>query len=179
MENRNRIRDIVFMAMYLALFFVLDWLSNQIGFFSMPEGGTLGLGVIPLLLCSYHLGWKKGLTVGLLSVVLQFMTGRVYVIQNSDGFALWQILIQFIMEYPAAFGIYGIACIFPNFGKFYSGVMITNLIRLAIHVVAGVYFWSTPWWGSFTYNAWYMIPTMIVCLIVVPLIDSRLQPVRH
>jgi thiamine transporter len=44
-----------------------------------------------------------------------------------------------------------------------------------IHVIAGTVFWGTPWWGSFTYNAWYMIPTMIMCLILIPLIYERLS----
>ena len=178
MKN-NRIRDIAYMGMYLALFFVFDWLANATGFFSMPQGGSLGLGIIPLLLSSYHLGWKKGLCVCLLSVLLMFMTGKVYVVQNSDGFAPWQIGIQFLMEYPVAFGVYGLASIFPNYGKFYSGVAVTNLIRLAIHVVAGTIFWMTPWWGSFTYNAWYMIPTMLLCLVVIPVLDGRLSKSRY
>ena len=74
MKN-NQIRDIAFMGMYLALFFVFDWLSNVIGIFQMPQGGSLGLGVLPLLLCSYHLGWKKGTLVCLVAVLMMFMTG--------------------------------------------------------------------------------------------------------
>lgn len=174
MQNKQ-IRTIAYMGMYLALFFVFDWLSNSIGLFRMPNGGSLGLGVLPLLLCSYHLGWKKGTTVCLLCVLMMFLTGRIYVIQNSDGFAPWQIAIQFLMEYPLAFGIYGIASLFPNSGYFYSGIAITNLIRLALHTVAGTVFWATPVWGSFAYNAWYMIPTMIMCLILIPLIYERLK----
>ena len=83
MNNKNKISDLVYMAMYLALFMVFDWLANQIGLFKMPNGGTLGLGVIPLIIASYHLGWKKGLAVAILSVVIQFITGKVYVVQNS------------------------------------------------------------------------------------------------
>jgi thiamine transporter len=176
--RNNQIRSITFMGMYLALFFVFDWLANAVGFLQMPNGGSLGLGIIPLLLCSYHLGWKKGTLVCLLAVLLMFMTGKVYVVQNSDGFAPWQIAIQFLMEYPLAFGIYGLASLFPNRGYFYSGVAVTNLIRLALHVIAGKVFWSTPWWGSFTYNAWYMIPTMIMCLILIPLLYERLSKSR-
>ena len=177
MKNKS-ISDLTFMAMYLALFFVFDWLGNTLHLLQMPEGGSLGIGIIPLLLCSYHLGWKKGTMVALLSVLLMFMTGRVYIIQNSDGYAPWQIAIQFLMEYPVAFGIYGLASLFPNYGKFYSGVAITNLIRLILHVLAGVWFWATPWWGSFTYNAWYMIPTMLLCLVVIPVLLDRLQYYR-
>ena len=127
MNNKNKISDLVYMAMYLALFMVFDWLANQIGLFKMPNGGTLGLGVIPLIIASYHLGWKKGLAVAILSVVLQFMTGKVYVVQNSDGFTAFQVFIQFMMEYPVAFGVYGLSSLFPNFKNFYSGIVVTFL----------------------------------------------------
>ncbi len=177
MKN-NRISDITFMAAYLALFMVLDWLTNTLHILQMPEGGSLGISIIPLLLCSYHLGWKRGLMVALLSVLLMFMTGRVYIIQNSDGFAMWQIVLQFMMEYPIAFGIYGLASLFPNYGSFYSGVAVTNLVRLVIHVAAGCWFWSTPFWASFSYNAWYMIPTLLMCLVIVPVLAERLGKFR-
>ena len=178
MKN-ERVNDLVLMGMYLAMFYVLDVVGNMIPFFQMPEGGSLGISTIPLILASYHLGWKKGTVVSLLAVVLMFMSGKVYVVQRSDGFSLFMIALQFIMEYPVAFGVYGLSSLFPNFDKFYSGVMVTNLIRLAIHVVAGVVYWQTPWWGSFTYNGWYMIPTMILGLVLIPLIVPRLDKMRH
>ena len=173
--RNEKIKDITLMAMYLALFLVFDWLSNQVPFFKMPNGGTLGIGVIPLILSSYHLGWKKGVLVCMCSVLLMFMTGQMYIVQNSDGFSLLQILTQFLMEYPIAFGVYGLSSIFPNKNNVYTGIIISNLIRLALHTVAGTIFWSTPWWGSFTYNAWYMIPTMIVSAIIVPILIQRLN----
>lgn len=175
MEKRSTTRDMAYMAMYLALFVVLDWVSNQIGVFKMPQGGTLGLGIIPLILASYHLGPEKGVAVGVLSCVLQFITGTMYIVTRQDGFNLFGIVLQFLLEYPIAFGVYGISCLFPNEGNLYTGIVVTNLIRLAIHVVAGVVYWKTPWWGSFTYNAWYMIPTMIAALIIVPIMAPRLK----
>ncbi|MDD6467982.1 MAG: energy-coupled thiamine transporter ThiT [Erysipelotrichaceae bacterium] len=165
----SKTKDLTFMAMYLALFYVLDVIANQLAIFKMPQGGSLGLGVIALLLASYHLGWKKGLAVSLLSVLLQFMTGQMYFVSFA----------QFILEYFLAFGIYGLSSLLPNISYFYSGIVVTNLLRLALHTVAGVLYWETEWWASFTYNAWYMIPTMIVCLIVVPLICSRIKTVKN
>lgn len=176
--KRDQIRNIAFMGMYLALFFVFDWLSNAIGLFQMPEGGSLGIGTIPLILCSYHLGWKKGTLVALLAVLLMFLTGKVYVVQATDGFSIFAIILQFVMEYPVAFGVYGLCSLFPNKGMFYTGILVTNMIRLAIHVVAGTIYWMTPWWGSFTYNAWYMVPTTLVSMIVVPILMSRLSKSR-
>ena len=95
MKNK-KILDLVYMAMYLALFFVFDWLANVVQLFQMPNGGSLGLGIIPLLMASYHLGWKKGTGVALLAVLLMFLTGKVYIIQNSDGFAPWNIRLPLV-----------------------------------------------------------------------------------
>lgn len=162
-------RDLVKMSAYLAMFIVLDYTSNMIGIFKMPQGGTLGLGVIALLLASYDLGWKKGIAVGLMSVLLQWMTGAMW-------FLNW---FQFFLDYLLAFGIYGIACLVPttNIGKqpILWGIIATNLIRFASHTIAGVWFYEVTWWGSLAYNGWYMIPTMIVALIVVTLVLPRLR----
>ncbi len=174
----KRITELTYMAMYLALFFVLDWVGNLLPLFRMPQGGSLGIATIPMILASYHLGWKKGTGVCLLAVLLMFMTGKVYVVQANDGFAVWQIALQFLLEYPIAFGVYGLSSLFPNYKNIYTGVIATNLIRLAIHVVCGTIYWTTPWWGSFTYNAWYMIPTLIMDAILVPVIVSRLIHVK-
>jgi thiamine transporter len=161
---KNQTKELVWMAMYLALFVVLDYLANLLPIFKMPNGGTLGLGTIPLILASYHLGWKKGVIVGVLSVALQFLTGQMYVVD----------FFQFLLEYLFAFGIYGICCLFPTWKWFYSGVAVTNLIRLCFHWVAGVLYWKTTWWASLVYQCWYMIPTMILGLVLVPLIMKAL-----
>jgi thiamine transporter len=129
----------------------------------------LGLGVIALLLASYDLGWKKGVAVGLMSVLLQWMTGAMW-------FLNW---FQFILDYLLAFGIYGVASLVPSMkiGKqvVLWGIIVVNLIRLASHTVSGVLFYEVTWWGSLAYNSWYMIPTMIVALIVVTMVLPRLR----
>lgn len=165
---KSKTKDLTFMAMYLALFYVLDFLANQLQLFKMPQGGTLGLGVVALCLASYHLGWKKGLAVSLLSVLLQFMTGQMYIVSP----------MQFLLEYLFAFGIYGLCAMLPNISVVYTGIIVTNLLRLVFHTIAGVVYWETALPASFAYNAWYMIPTMIVCLILVPLIHSRVKNVN-
>ena len=160
------VKEIVLMAFYIALFMVMDVLGNTLNIFQMPNGGSLGISSIALLMASYHLGWQKGLMVAIMSVLAQFVTGPMYT-PNLLGFAL---------DYFFAFGVYGLASLFPNYKYFFSGVVITNLIRLAFHVVSGVVIWQTPWWGSFTYNAYYMIPTMIVGAIIVPMLYKAIEP---
>ncbi len=153
-KNSMSVKEIVLMAFYLALFYVP----------AMPQGGSLGLGTIALLMASYQLGWKKGTIVGLLSVLLQFVSGRMYVLGP----------VQFLLDYIIPFGIYGIACLFPNYGMFYSGILITNLIRFFSHTLSGVFFYETPWIPSMIYQASYMVPTTIVGLIMVPLLMKYL-----
>jgi len=165
--KRIQILDLILMAFYLALFVVLDYASKFFAFFTMPNGGSLGLGVIALLLASYHLGFTKGTLVAVASVYLQGLMSPF----------MSQHILDFIVEYIVAFGLYGSACLFPDFGKhkqIKSGIIVTNLVRLAIHTWAGVAYWSVPWWGSLSYNGWYMIPTLLVSLALVPPLLNRI-----
>jgi len=162
-------KDLVLIAMYLALFVVCDYIANAVPILKMPNGGSLGLGVVPLLLASYHLGYKKGILVGVLSVVMQRMVGNLYYVNVLD----------LLLEYIVAFGIYGTACLFKNIplGKvpFYTGVFCTNLIRFLIHWYAGVVYWGLDVSGSFIYNFGYMAATTVLCLLVVPLVIRNLK----
>lgn len=173
-ETRSKklgVQDITYVAMYLALFFVLDWLSNTLPLFRMPQGGTLGLGTVALLMASYQLGWRLGLITSILSILLQFVTGQMYII----GFT------QFLLDYFFAFSVYGLACLFPNFkfgtktDLFYSGVLITSIIRFFSSTASGVFFYETPFVASMAYQATYMVPTLILDLIMVPLLVSALS----
>jgi thiamine transporter len=106
--------------------------------------------------------------VALLTIPLQFLAAPIYAVNALD----------FFFEYVLAFAIYGIASLFPNIEwKFpiYTGVIVVNLIRLAIHVFAGVFYWESTWWASFIYNAWYMIPTLLLGLVLTPSIVQRIK----
>ena len=159
-------KDLVFMALYAALFIVLDITVNTLGLLQMPDGGSLGVSVIPLLMASYHLGWTKGMIVSVLSILLQYVTGPMY---TPD-------LTGFLLDYFIAFSVYGLASVFPNFGWFYSGVLITNLVRLASSTLSGILVWDTAPLASLGYNATYMVPTTLLCLVLIPLIMPRLKP---
>ncbi len=162
-----KIKDLTLMAIYLALFVVLDFISNSLPIFKMPQGGTLGLGVVALLLASYHLGWKEGLIVAFSSVIMQFITGQMYIVHP----------IQFILDYMIAFPVYALASTFPK----YYGVIITNTIRYLCHVISGIVFFGSYAGNqsvvmySLIYNAWYMIPTTIVSLIIVSVVMKRVK----
>lgn len=163
----RKVRDLVYIAMYGALFVVLDYITNALKLFRMPQGGSLSFATIALLLASYHLGWKKGLLTCLVSVLLMWAIGSI----------TWYGLFSFLFDYLIAYCAYGFASSFKNIKWFFTGIVITSLIRLASSTLAGIVVWETPFWGSLTYNASYIIPTMIVDLIFVPLLYNKLKPV--
>ena len=162
-------KDLVYMALYAALFIVLDVAVNTLGILQMPNGGSLGVSVIPLLMASYHLGWQKGTVVAVLSILLQYVTGPMY---TPD-------LVGFLLDYFFAFSVYGLASLFPNYKWFYSGVLVTNLVRLICSTLSGILVWETAPWASLVYNATYMIPTAILCLVLLPLVMPRIKPLRN
>ena len=162
-------KDLVYMALYAALFIVLDVAVNTLGILQMPNGGSLGVSVIPLLMASYHLGWQKGTVVAVLSILLQYVTGPMY---TPD-------LVGFLLDYFFAFSVYGLASLFPNYKWFYSGVLITNLVRLISSTLSGILVWETAPWASLVYNATYMIPTAILCLVLLPLVMPRIKPLMN
>ena len=167
-DSRKQVVTLVQIALYAALFIVLDFISTMIPFLQMPQGGSIGISVIVLILASHHLGWKNGLIVVAVALLLMPMTSTIYSVNILDYF----------FEYVIAFGVYGFSSVFPTYyvRKFpiHSGIFVTNLIRFLIHWTAGVHFWGLNWEGSFAYNAPYMIATTLVCALVVPILIQRL-----
>ena len=131
-------RKLVYMALYLALFIVLDRISDSISLFRMANGGKLNLGPIVLLLCSYHLGWKEGTAVAFISVFVQWLIGSV----------TWYGIVSFLFDYLIAYSVYGLASLFPNFGVFYSGILITSILRLISSTIASMLVWNYPLWAA-------------------------------
>lgn len=154
-------KDLVKLSFYLSIFFVLDYISNTFNFFRMPQGGVLGLGVIALMLAAYDMGWKKGLLVALVSVIVQNFVNPLYVVAFPQVF----------LDYIFAFGIYGLV---PLFGPVWLGVISVNVIRFISHVLSGVLYFEAGWIASLAYNAWYMVPTLIVSLFIIPVLKIRL-----
>ncbi len=128
----------------------------------MPQGGKLSLSSIGLLLASYHLGVKKGLAVCAISIALFAVTGSI------TYYGIVSLLLDYVLGYLS----YGLASAFP----WYSGILITNAMRLLFSTLAGVWVWESEFMASLEYNASYLIPTAIVGMIIVPLVHAKLLP---
>ena len=167
-------KDLVLMAMYVAMYAVLEYLTNTLNILAMPLGGRLSLSVIPLMMASYHLGLKKSLLVGLMSFVVKFMLKPPYFLN----------VIQFTMDYIVAYGAYSLAVLVKDLDlgglKLPMGVLLANFVRFMAHNVAGWAFFADGYpgnvfWGVMAYNFPYMLATTVVSFIVVMAIKPRLE----
>lgn len=165
-----KIIDLVKMAMYLALFAVLDFVAATSGVFVMPQGGSLGLGAIALTLASIDLGWRKGVLLALVSILIQVITSPPLY------FVTW---MQFFLDYILAYAMYGTVVLYPIYNRkgfsLVFGVIAANLLRLLFHVISGVVYYGVPLLGSITYNSWYMIPTLMLSFVIVGGLMPRLN----
>lgn len=177
----NKTRKISMIALYSALAVVLGIIEEIIPIFKMPNGGNISLAIIPILICSFHLGWKSGTISGLLWWIIGFITGQDYYMVS---------LPQIIFDYIIPSVICGMASIVPNIKRlpnYYVGIIVTIIIRFLSFFISGVYFWMPEGEAagsiaaiiySFNYNIYYNLATMIVAVIVVPIILKKLKKAK-
>lgn len=141
---------------------------SYVKLFRMPQGGSITLENIPLLLFSLRYGLKRGLGAGAVAGLLQLMLGG-YVAHP----------VQAIMDYPLAFAVLGLAGALKN--HHWAGVVLGSFARLACHVGSGVIFFASytpagqnPLLYSLVYNGSYMVPNMVLSIIMITALWKRL-----
>lgn len=165
--KKDILKNLVYIALYSALFIVFDYISNSIPLFKMPQGGRLNLGSVVLILESYHLGLKRGMLGSLVTILIMVIIGSA---DLSYG------IISFLLDYVVGYLAYSISCIFKNYKYFFSGILFTTLIRLTASTISGVVVFETNFLASLLYQLTYLIPTMILDLVLVPILYNKLKP---
>jgi len=147
-------------------------LSN-IKLFQMPSGGSVSLGVLPLLLLSARHGLMTGCLSGALLGLLM-LTTRPFIVHP----------VQFVLDYPLAYAAIGLAGIlaWQTPAKAATATTLANVIRLLLHVVAGAIFFVTEknsilqaLSASCLYNLGHMLPETVICVIIVSYIARNHQ----
>ncbi|MBW9212570.1 MULTISPECIES: energy-coupled thiamine transporter ThiT [Terrabacteria group] len=171
--QRDKVKFLTYVAMYIALYVVLKFVGNLIPFLKMPQGGSIELELIALFMASYHLGFQAGVLVAGLSWLITFML----------GIEMWFVHpVQILLDYVLPLGIIGLASVFPK--KYGLAIVLPMLIKYGSQVLSGVYYWppkneaagsTAAWIFSLNYNAWYNLATLVICLLVVPLLWTRIQ----
>lgn len=132
-KSKMNTKFLVYSALFIALSFALSYIK----FFELPQGGTITFfSMLPIMLFSYVFGVRKGL-------LLCFVYGLLQSIQ--DPYIVHPI--QYILDYPLAFMMIGLAGVFANekmsLGKFMFGLIIATLGRYLAHAISGaIYFGS-------------------------------------
>ena len=164
-------KDLVYIAMYVALAVVLDVFKEMIPFINMPNGGSLNIPLIPVVIASFHLGWKKGLFVSFLWWLITFMLGYNNWFLNP---------VQYLLDYLVPYMALSFASIFyKNHSLFRMelGVILMMLVNILSIVISGVYFWAegiaagsmAAWIFSLQYNLTYSLPTLIMLVVLTPI----------
>ena len=163
--DNKRLIMLVEMAMGIAIAIVL----SQFRLFRMPQGGSVTLMAIPLLVIAFRWGGKAGFLTGVGTGVIRLFLGA-YVIH-------WA---QFILDYPLAFALLGSAGFMTR--QYYLGTTVGFSLRFLCHFIVGATFFAsfapegTPVaLYSLIYNGTYIIPEWILALLIAPWLYRRLE----
>lgn len=179
--KQTRTLFLVEVAIFTALAYLLDVMSGIIMGQFWPQGGSVSIQMVPVFLIAYRWGLKGGILTGFLLGLLQIILGWSKIYHPVQGF----------VDYFIAFSLVGVAGIFANQVKnslrnknklawvsyAIGGVLLGTGLRFIAHFYTGiVFFGSYAPEGqpvvlySLVYNSTYMVPSFILCAIVVILV---------
>jgi thiamine transporter len=175
MNKNQSVLVIAEIAILTALALVLDYVANITQGSLFPVGGSISVAMVPIMVISIRRGVIPGLVCGLLVGVLQTIFGGHFL-----------EFFQYILDYPIPYMVVGLAGLFRHVkgngrvGALALGAVLSGLLRYLSHVLAGIVFWAewapkdwggikgfTPVSWSFFYNSLYMIPSIIICTVIV------------
>ncbi len=163
--NRSKTQVLVEGALAVALSVAFSYVK----LWRMPQGGSITLEDLPLMLFALRHGLRFGLGAGMVSGLLQLLLGG-YVVHP----------FQALLDYPLAFGALGLTALVPK--PLWLGMTLGSAGRFICHLLSGVVFFGsyapegTPvWLYSAIYNGSFMVPSLILSVALGYLIWPRLQ----
>ncbi len=148
----------------VALAGVLSLISHV--FYALPQGGSINLGMIPILWLALRRGPKIGVFAGSVFGLVDLAI-EPFVVSP----------IQFVLDYPLAFACIGVAGFFKKLPVL--GAVVSTTGRFVCHFVSGVVYFSenTPAGMSSIvysaiYNGSYMVPSIIICAIIIGILKE-------
>ena len=144
----------------IIIFVSLATALSLIKIYTLPQGGSITLGMVPLLWLAIRRGPKIGIFSGALFGCVDLAI-EPYVVHP----------VQFLLDYPVAFAALGLAGFFQNLPE--VGVVVGVTGRFVSHFVSGVVFFASfapsgmsPIVYSAIYNGSYLLPDMIICMFI-------------
>ncbi len=122
--------------------------------------------MIPIFWLALRRGWKIGIFGGAVFGVVDLAI-EPFVVNP----------VQFILDYPLAFAVLGLAGFFQKYPV--VGVIVGGSARFLSHFVSGVVYFPeyappgmSPIVYSALYNGTYLIPSIIVCAVVIGIMQK-------
>ncbi|MBQ8537075.1 MAG: energy-coupled thiamine transporter ThiT, partial [Clostridia bacterium] len=141
----------------------------------MPQGGSVTLAsMLPIMLFAAAYGVGPGLLVGAVYGLLQYLQGGWFVHP-----------IQFVLDYPLAFAMIGLAGLYVHLPKkwskwsLYASMIVAALGRALSATLAGIFFWDTAPWASLVYNGTYLIPDTLICILLAIPVAPRVMKIMR
>lgn len=168
------IKEIAEIAMLVSLAVLLDRDGFKIRLGA--QSGSLSLTMVPLIILALRHGFAKafvgiGIVYGLLTNLL-------------DGYGI----VTYPFDYLLAYGSLSlIAFMKPLLDKpakspvlpyvyLTGGLLAVGAVRLLFHTISGMLFYDTPFWGSLTYNAVFVVvPALALTIVVMILLWEPLK----
>ncbi|MGU7999350.1 energy-coupled thiamine transporter ThiT [Streptococcus suis] len=165
----------------VAIFSAIALVFDKIPLFTMPQGGSVSLVMLPILL----LALRHGLGVGILTGGI---VGTIQLFYGGYFLNVFQVFLDYALSY-AGIGLAGLVA--PTLSKqkdLKNATLIITLasflggsIRLIATFLSGIIFYAdyapagTPvWLYSFTYNISYILPsTAIASILLILLYRAR------
>jgi len=171
--KRNQVRIMTEIGMAVALSVIL----NFIPLWRMPQGGSISLEMLPILIIALRWGASSGMMAGAVYGLVQLAFGP-FIIHPA----------QLVLDYPLPYMLVGLAGIFSSkidlkakgstYGWLLLAVFTGGLGRFVSHFFSGVIFFAqyapegqSPWVYSAIYNISYLLPALLLSyVIIIPLI---------
>lgn len=159
-------------AIMVALAQVLSYLK----LYELPQGGSVCIGMLPILFYCIRWGWKYGFIAGLAYGLLQLIFDGAY------AWGPWSMLLDYILAFTAL----GVCGFFKGSkGGIYTGTVVGCLARFVFHFISGItiykiyeptelfnHSFTNPYIYSAAYNGSFILVDMIVCLIIFAILQK-------
>lgn len=173
-DKKTDIRAVTISALMVALATVL----GMIKLFTMPQGGAVTLfSILPIVVCGYLLGTRRGVMAGFCLGLIQLIFGP-YVIHP----------VQLLLDYPIAFGAMGISGLVRNSSNgLTKGYLLGIFARYICAVLSGVIFFGeyapegfNAWTWSLWYNLTYLAAEGLMTIIIlnIPAVRNMFQNLK-
>jgi len=152
----------------IAVVVALSYALNLIVLFRMPQGGSVTVvSMVPILWLALRRGTKIGVLAGVILGLVDMMP-QPFVVHP----------VQFLLDYPLAFGSLGLAGLFQKHPI--AGVVTGIFGRFVCHFVSGMVFFAmyapsgmNPAVYSAIYNGSYLVVELVFSVVIMYVLVRR------